>query len=80
MTFLPSKVTFTVIRENWILLSPINPGQEKGVDDWFLRANKISERPKVVSDSHRDRTQEVIAKGFVRVKPKREFDISKFPI
>ncbi len=69
-------VSFKVIRDQWVLLSPINRGQGS-IDDWVIRANKFG-KPRVVPDTGRDKTQEIFCSGFVRARPKREFDLTKF--
>ena len=78
MTNLPDSLTFHVQRDNWILLTNPKDGTGISVDDWLIRANKIIIRNQPVSDTARDRTQEASCKGYVRARPKREFDLSKF--
>lgn len=49
---------------------------ELDIDKWLVRAANIGD-PRVVPDTGRDQAQETSVEGFVRVKPKREWDVDR---
>lgn len=63
------KISFGIDKNMWIRLC------EK-CDKWLFRANYFGKK-KIQPDTASDKTQQIDAEGFVRARPKREWDLSK---
>lgn len=64
------EISFRIDKDKWVRLC-----ETKGFDDVLVRAARINPKIQVVPDTGRDRAQQTDAHGFVRIRPKREFDI-----
>lgn len=65
-----STVEVRIDSNDWLRLCELD------VDKWLIRANKIGDK-RVVPDTGKDRCQELSVEGFVRARPKREWDVDK---
>lgn len=63
------EISFGVDNEGWIRLCEIS-------NKWLFIANKFNKKG-VVSDSGKDRAQQYDAEGYVRGRPKREWDLKE---
>ena len=69
-----NNISFRVNKKDLIMISELF-GDRTPI---LFIANKITQYKKPLPDSGRDKTNAVIGKGLVRMRPSREWDISKF--
>jgi len=63
-----NKIVFRIDKSRWIRICEVIS------DKILLKANRIGKQH-VVPDTHKDKTRQVDAEGFVRIRPKRIWDI-----
>ena len=55
------------VKDRWLMLCHLS-------NRWMIRCNRFGKK-RVVSDSGRDQAQENDAEGYVRIRPKRDWDL-----
>ncbi len=63
------EISFRIDKDRWLRLC-----EKPGFDDILIRAARINPKIRVVPDTSKDRAQQTDARGFVRIRQKREYD------
>ena len=61
------KITYRIDSKGWVRVC------EQHKDKILIRANRFG-KPHKVPDTHKDKSQQLDAEGFVRIRPKRTWD------